>query len=161
MKHPKEALRLALEALDTAWTYDKDNADGYYFEVITAVKEALAQPVQEGCDCVTRQSAENAIEYMTDANSKGRDIDAQAMLVSAPLPVQEPVACVDIKDGCLVGSHRDGSKPFPDGQYGLWPITSPPRPVQEPVAWEQFYPGLVLTRNPDFLHPPGVLHPNL
>ena len=41
-----EALKLALEALDTAWTNDKDNADGYYFEAITAVKEALAQPVQ-------------------------------------------------------------------------------------------------------------------
>ena len=31
---------------------------------------------------------------------------------------QEPVACVHIKDGCLVGSHKkDGL--FPDGQYGL------------------------------------------
>jgi hypothetical protein len=56
-------------------------------------------------------------------------------------PVQEPVASVHIKDGCLVGSHRNGSKLFPDGQYGLWPIATPPLPVQpaqpaqEPVAW--------------------------
>lgn len=42
-------------------------------------------------------------------------------------PEQEPVAIVHIKDGCLVGSHRDESKPFPDGQYGLWPITTPPQ----------------------------------
>ena len=50
---------------------------------------------------------------------------------AAPLPVQEPVACVHVKDGLLVGSHRDTSKPFPDGQYGLWPIhTTPPLPVQ-------------------------------
>jgi hypothetical protein len=41
---------------------------------------------------------------------------------------QEPVAIVHIKDDCLVGSHRDNSKPFPDGQYGLWPIgTTPPQ----------------------------------
>jgi len=45
--------------------------------------------------------------------------------------VQETVAIVHIKDGTLVGSHRDGSKPFPDGQYGLWPIATPPLPVQE------------------------------
>jgi len=43
-------------------------------------------------------------------------------------PEQKPVACVHIKDGCLVGSHRDQSKPFSDGQYGLWPInTHPPQ----------------------------------
>ena len=43
-------------------------------------------------------------------------------------PEQEPVAIVHIKDDCLVGSHRDNSKPFPDGQYGLWPIgTTPPQ----------------------------------
>ena len=48
-----------------------------------------------------------------------------------PAPAQEPVACVHIKDGCLVGSHRDQSNPFPDGQYGLWPIdTTPPAPAQ-------------------------------
>jgi hypothetical protein len=41
-----EALKLALEALETAWTYDEDNADGYYFEAITAIKQALAAPVQ-------------------------------------------------------------------------------------------------------------------
>ena len=52
-------------------------------------------------------------------------------------PAQEPVACVHIKDGCLVGSHRDESKPFPDGQYGLWPIhTTPTLPVQ-PAAKAQ------------------------
>jgi len=40
----KEAMKLALEALETAWTYDEDNADGYYFEAITALREALAKP---------------------------------------------------------------------------------------------------------------------
>ena len=45
-------------------------------------------------------------------------------------PVAWPVACVHIKDGCFVGSHRDQSKPFPDGQYGLWPINTPPAAAQ-------------------------------
>lgn len=57
-----------------------------------------SEPVQEDCDCVTRQSAENAIEYMTDANSKGREIDSQAMLVSAPLPVQPQRQWVGLTD---------------------------------------------------------------
>jgi hypothetical protein len=35
-------------------------------------------------DCVTRESAENAIEYMSSYNGRGREIDAQAMLVTAP-----------------------------------------------------------------------------
>ena len=50
----------------------------------------------------------------------------------AELESQEPVACVHIKDGCLVASHRDQSKPFPDGQYGLWPInTHPPQRTEQ------------------------------
>jgi hypothetical protein len=55
-------------------------------------------------------------------------------------PEQEPVAIVHIKDDCLVGSHRDNSKPFPDGQYGLWPIgtTPPQRPWVEPSFTEWF-----------------------
>lgn len=48
---------------------------------------------------------------------------------------QEPVACVHIKDGCLVGSHRDQSTPFPDGQYGLWPIDTRPQ-ARDPLTWE-------------------------
>ena len=51
-------------------------------------------------------------------------------------PEQEPVAIVHIKDDCLVGSHRDNSKPFPDGQYGLWPIGTTP-PQRQPLTDEQ------------------------
>ena len=61
-------------------------------------------------------------------------------------PAREPVAVVHIKDGCLVGSHRDESKPFPDGQYGLWPITTSPLPAQEPLHWP---PSFVIT--PEYL----------
>ena len=50
---------------------------------------------------------------------------------------QEPVACVHIKDGCLVGSHRDQSKPFPDGQYGLWSIGTRPQ-ARKPLTDEEF-----------------------
>jgi hypothetical protein len=46
-------------------------------------------------------------------------------------PEQEPFAIVHIKLGCLVGSHRDQNKLFPDGQYGLWPVATPPaQPAQ-------------------------------
>ena len=52
---------------------------------------------------------------------------------------QEPFAIVHIKLGCLVGSHRDQDKPFPDGQYGLWPVATPPaQPAQrKPLTDEQ------------------------
>lgn len=63
--------------------------------------------------------------------------------LSVAEPAQEPVAIVHIKDGCLVGSHRDESKPFPNGQYGLWPITTPAQPAQEPdmltIAYQSGY----------------------
>jgi hypothetical protein len=37
------AVKQALEALETAWTYDEDNADGYYFGAIEAIKQVIAQ----------------------------------------------------------------------------------------------------------------------
>jgi hypothetical protein len=100
-----EALKLALEALEREEYRLRQTGQSQVYSgigfAITAIKQALAAPVQE--------------------------------------PVQEPVASVHIKDGCLVGSHRKEGVPFPDGQYGLWPITTPPAaqpaPLQEPVAW--------------------------
>ena len=38
-----EALKIALEALETALDFDIDAEDGYYLQAITAIKEALAQ----------------------------------------------------------------------------------------------------------------------
>ena len=38
-----EVLKQMVEALETAWTYDEDNADGYYFEAIQAGKQAIAK----------------------------------------------------------------------------------------------------------------------
>ena len=38
-----EVLKQMVEALETAWTYDEDNADGYYFEAIEAGKRAIAE----------------------------------------------------------------------------------------------------------------------
>ena len=38
-----EVLKQMVEALETAWTYDEDNADGYYFEAIQAGKQAIAE----------------------------------------------------------------------------------------------------------------------
>ena len=38
-----EVLKQMVEALETAWTYDEDNADGYYFEAIEAGKRAIVK----------------------------------------------------------------------------------------------------------------------
>jgi len=38
-----EVLKQMVEALETAWTYDEDNADGYYFEAIQAGKQAISE----------------------------------------------------------------------------------------------------------------------
>jgi hypothetical protein len=38
-----EVLKQMVEALETAWTYDEDNADGYYFEAIKAGKQAISE----------------------------------------------------------------------------------------------------------------------
>ena len=82
----QEALKLALDFVETIHVGEWVGSIERQLEVITAIKEALAQPEQE------------------------------------------PTAFVHIKDGCLVGSHRDNSKPLADGQYGLWPAgTTPPQ----------------------------------
>jgi hypothetical protein len=84
-----EALKLALEALETAWTYDEDNADGYYMEAITAIKQALrkalAAPVQE------------PVAWMFDCGNGGRmyaeDLDASVgwlPLYTTPPAAQRP-----------------------------------------------------------------------
>jgi hypothetical protein len=57
-----EVLKQMVEALETAWTYDEDNADGYYFEAIQAGKQAIAElesqePVALPCCGYTDASA--------------------------------------------------------------------------------------------------------
>jgi hypothetical protein len=37
-------VRRSLEALDTAWDTDPNNADGYYFDAAAALRQALEQP---------------------------------------------------------------------------------------------------------------------
>ena len=48
-----EALKIALEALETALDFDIDAEDGYYLQAITAIKEALAQPCPT-CEALAR-----------------------------------------------------------------------------------------------------------
>ena len=155
----REALKLALEALENhEGNYKLGNAGcDRHDKAITAIKAALAQPAQEPVahlwECLGRWSA-----YLVE-NGKQADCSPPSWLVDAinkattpPLPVQEPVASVHIKDGCLVGSHRDESKPFPDGQYGLWPIATPPLPEQEPIGSlsVRYFRGSKAMTNTDF-----------
>jgi len=54
--------------LETAWTYDENNADGYYFGAITAIKQALAAPVQEPVatiDSLEQEIYENTREFVS------------------------------------------------------------------------------------------------
>jgi hypothetical protein len=61
-----EALKLALEALETAWTYDEDNADGYYMEAITAIKQTLAAPVQEPVAWMFQHGETGRMNYLSN-----------------------------------------------------------------------------------------------
>ena len=97
-----EVLKQLVDALENHSAIKHPQQIHYRDAAIQAGKQAIAQLALDA-------KAENAREL-------GLDYE------------QEPVACVHIKDGCLVGSHRDQSKLFPDGQYGLWPInTHPPQ----------------------------------
>jgi hypothetical protein len=99
----KEAMAMALDALETEVSIDWTNNDEFnasaekMHEAITALKERLAQPKQE------------------------------------------PFAIVHIKLGCIVGSHRDQNKLFPDGQYGLWPVATPPAVQRKPLTDQQYF----------------------
>jgi len=66
-----EALKIALEALETALDFDIDAEDDYYLQAITAIKEALAQPEP----------------YTTEAMQV-----RQAVAKALAQPEQEPVA---------------------------------------------------------------------
>jgi hypothetical protein len=94
-----EALKLALEALETAWTYDEDNADGYYFEAITAIKQALAAPVQEPVAWMYPDDHERMLTsetfctvYSVEVGSPTRGESTVALYTTPPAaPVQEPI----------------------------------------------------------------------
>lgn len=49
-----KAMKQALEALETAWENDPDNADGYYFDAASALREALADHTEQHLEMVDR-----------------------------------------------------------------------------------------------------------
>ena len=78
-----------------------------------------------------------ALELLTDTEQTFGALDYGDNAIAAlnerlAQPEQEPFAIVHIKLGCIVGSHRDQNKLFPDGQYGLWPVATPPAQPPQP-----------------------------
>jgi hypothetical protein len=57
-----EVLKQMVEALETAWTYDEDNADGYYFEAIQAGKQAIAELESQEPDIYPEEAYEMGLE---------------------------------------------------------------------------------------------------
>jgi hypothetical protein len=101
MAQDKEALKLALEALETCEKYELPS--DYYCEVrqvydedkvneaITAIKEALAQPKQEPVEEWQGQSNIESLHNACQHRSYCRQLKAQ--------PAQEPVAWAVVGDG--------------------------------------------------------------
>jgi hypothetical protein len=117
-------------------------------QAITALKERLAQPEQEPVVYVkpaldTLKHSDHCRywddgEFCTCGAIEYEELQFWKNKALAQRTEQEPFAIVHIKLGCLVGSHRDQNKPFPDGQYGLWPVATPPaQPQRKPLTDEQ------------------------
>jgi hypothetical protein len=118
------AVKQALEALETAWTYDEDNADGYYFGAIEAIKQVIAAPVQEPVAKVYRhgESSNGTPWHGIKWLDEGVNMPDGTLLYAAPQPV-------------LVKTYHDG-KPWPvapvsNGPYSaplkeLWPVAPKP-----------------------------------
>jgi len=86
-----EVLKQMVEALETAWTYDEDNADGYYFEAIQAGKQAIAElesqePVahcEAGPEFCQQCYKESLPTYGSEEVSKLREvIQSQAKIIA-------------------------------------------------------------------------------
>lgn len=113
----KEAMKLALDALETEVSIDWTNNDEFnasaekMHEAITALKERLADPMRE----VQRLGQEIEQEPVVWADYESKGIH------------HKPVAWMDA-DGNV--SDNNDHKCFPIPLY-----TSPPQPEQEPVAW--------------------------
>jgi len=100
-----EALKIALEALETALDFDIDAEDGYYLQAITAIKEALAQPEQEPVAWADlKKEAQQIVESkflwkkFIDGTPLSNDIacwmaDFVQSSMTPPQPKQEPAAC--------------------------------------------------------------------
>jgi hypothetical protein len=99
----KEALTLALEALENATHFIEEYAANKYIfahhETITAIKEALAQPEQEPVACIRRNKHDEYRLDVTD-NFKVTDlpVNVELLLYTAP-PQRKPHP--DCDSGCM------------------------------------------------------------
>jgi hypothetical protein len=76
-------VRQALEALDTAWDTDPNNADGYYFDAAAALRKALADAALDALlDKMADNARELGLSYEQPAQQDIPDLIAGALGVS-------------------------------------------------------------------------------
>jgi hypothetical protein len=86
-----EVLKLALEALDIVKLHYTQNR--HVNEAITAIKEALAQPVQKPVAWADKQSLDQIANFDATIYAKGGFDNATPLYTTPPLPVQERNFC--------------------------------------------------------------------
>jgi hypothetical protein len=134
----RAAVKQALEALETAWTYDENNADGYYFGATEAIKQVIAQDALHkmaedsrtsglrlddwdkiGCvhhDCDQCKAVQEPVAWRVKVETKLRDgsVDVGYQLRNEKLSVyDEPLYTTPpAPQPVLVKTYHDG-KPWP------------------------------------------------
>ena len=88
IEQQRAVVQQALEALNTAYIYDEDNADGYYLKAIEALRRLLEQPVQGPVGEVSGHDWGTGLLY--------RDLEPGTPLYTTP-PAQ-PATSVDFDE---------------------------------------------------------------
>jgi hypothetical protein len=138
-----EALKLALEALeieDLACRYEKEATPEYMSKAITAIKQALAAPVQEPVKFNEELHQERERRQQLEAElmrMQGRELKLQMALnaPAVPAPVQEPVAWMYEDMMGLVGVLVQKEKPIV--ARPVTPLYTTPPYVATPLAAPQ------------------------
>jgi hypothetical protein len=134
-----EALRMALEALETELSIDWTNNEEFNAsaekmqEAITAIKQALAAPVQEPVAIALNTGTKQGVKWL-------KNVEHGESLYTTPpaAPVQEPVVFFDWYDNA-----HWGNEDFKEGCHRSWnaaiKYTTPPAAQRQWVGltrWE-------------------------
>jgi len=154
----RQALELALEALEEAWYHvgtfqPTEKAIDLYDEARAAIKEALAQPEQEPLEYW------NAVEGWVKIDEVREHFDSVGcatiyktagegrvpLSLALAQPEQEPVAVVDVHEFYDNCANFSLLQKLPKGKHTLYttpPQPKEPEPEQEPVAFYVYKPTL-------------------
>jgi DNA-directed RNA polymerase subunit RPC12/RpoP len=115
-----EALRRALEALEDERYVSRYS---HISEAITAIKEALAQPVQEPVAWADKQSLDQIANFDATIYAKGGFDNATPLYTTPSLPEQEPT-CPECKAKVLyecVACSSNNYPPLPEQERNFCP----------------------------------------